>query len=70
MWVVGLEADFSYWHVDKTATTTGNPFIGFNGFATFSSNEKTNWLVTIRPRLGYAMDTALIYATAARRSQR
>ena len=26
MWVVGLEADFSYWHVDKTATTTGKSF--------------------------------------------
>jgi outer membrane immunogenic protein len=63
-WVFGLEADISSFSFNKSVTTTGNnQFAGFGGFATFNTNVSTTWLATVRPRIGYAVDRALFYAT-------
>lgn len=62
--VAGLEGDISWFHFNKTAATAGNPFLAFGaGSAAFSTSVSTNWLATIRPRLGYAVNTALFYVT-------
>src|SRR5579872_1675759 len=63
-WLLGIEADFSSFHFNKSVTATGNPFPGFAaGTATFNTNVSSDWLATIRPRIGYAFDRALVYAT-------
>lgn len=62
--VLGLEGDLSYFHFNKTVNVAGNPFPSFAaGNATLSENVSTNWLATVRPRLGYAFDRALLYVT-------
>ncbi|MGY0571460.1 outer membrane protein [Bradyrhizobium sp. RDM12] len=62
--VAGLEGDISWFHFNKTAATAGNPFLTYPfGAAAFSTSVSTNWLATIRPRIGYAVDKALFYAT-------
>lgn len=66
--VLGLEGDLSYFRFNKTFTNTGFPFFAtFPGAGTasnISENVSTNWLATVRPRLGYAfMDRALLYVT-------
>jgi outer membrane immunogenic protein len=63
-WVAGIEADFSYLHFDKSINVVGNPFPGFAaGTANFITRVSTNWLATVRPRVGYAFDRTLVYAT-------
>jgi outer membrane immunogenic protein len=63
-WVVGLEADFSSFHFGKSSLVTGNPFPGFGpGFMTLNTNVSTNWLATVRPRIGYAFDHTLFFVT-------
>jgi outer membrane immunogenic protein len=65
--VLGIEGDLSWFRVNKSAITTGNPFpecgCGSPAFATFNTNVSTSWLATVRPRVGYAADHALFYAT-------
>jgi outer membrane immunogenic protein len=60
-WVWGIEADWEYFGLKDnfSATVTaasGDPYA-------FASSYKSNWLVTVRPRLGYAFDQFLVYAT-------
>jgi outer membrane immunogenic protein len=65
-WVVGLEGDISSFHFNRTTVATGNPFSS-GGFAAGSivltTNVSSNWLATIRPRIGYAVDHTLFYVT-------
>lgn len=62
--VAGLEVDFSYFRFDRSTTASGFPFPGFPTFpATITTSVTTDWLATIRPRLGYAFDRTLVYAT-------
>lgn len=62
--VLGLEGDISWLHFDRTVATAGAPFLTFTrGTAAFSTSVSTNWLATIRPRAGFAVDKALFYAT-------
>ncbi|WBL79946.1 outer membrane beta-barrel protein [Bradyrhizobium xenonodulans] len=62
--VAGIEGDISWFHFARTAATSGSPFLTFPaGTAAFSTSVSTNWLATIRPRVGYAVDKALFYAT-------
>jgi len=62
--VAGVEGDISWRHFDKTVATAGSPFLTFSvGTAAFTTTVSTNWLATIRPRIGYAVDKALFYAT-------
>jgi outer membrane immunogenic protein len=64
--VGGLEVDMSGLSAvsNATASHSGN----LNGTAVFSSENNTvsqqvDWLVTVRPRLGYAFDRMLVYGT-------
>jgi outer membrane immunogenic protein len=66
--VAGLEADFSAFRVNQsiTSASTTNPFTSFPGFrgrASFNDSISTNWLATVRGRLGVTADRALFYAT-------
>src|SRR6185312_12047858 len=46
------------------ARTFQNTILGpGNNSYTFTSSFKSDWLVTLRPRLGYAFDRLLLYAT-------
>jgi outer membrane immunogenic protein len=66
-YVAGLEADYSSFHFNKSAHTTGNPFISpayAFGSAEFDTNVSTSWLATVRARVGYAVDRAFFYGTA------
>src|ERR1051325_10828467 len=69
--VWGLEGDFSYFRV-RTSTAGTFPFPstlagGILGPPTLTFNAateiSTDWLLTVRPRLGFAAGNALFYAT-------
>lgn len=63
--VVGVEVDFS------GLSAVSNSFLSSNGLANGTANipnsqilkQQVDWLVTMRPRLGYAFDRTLVYAT-------
>ncbi len=61
--VVGLESDFQYFHM----TGSGSSTRVYPDFApvtfTSTSSISTDWLWTIRPRVGWAMDKFLFYVT-------
>ena len=63
-WVLGLEADFGLNH-DTSLNGAGGvyPCCAPTAF-TVTSKVQTNWLMTVRPRLGYAWDNWLAYVTA------
>jgi outer membrane immunogenic protein len=66
--VLGLEGGISWFHFNKSAFTTGNPFLAsdplfIEGFANFNTNVSTTWLATVRGRIGYAVDRVLFYGT-------
>ncbi len=60
--VYGLEADFSGLAGSASRTVTGTFPVGGCCF-TVSQSVKADWTMTIRPRIGYAFDRALVYAT-------
>jgi len=59
--VFGVEADFDYTNLRGTRTPpVGPPFVaGSTIIQTFESN----WLATVRPRIGYAINSLLVYGT-------
>jgi outer membrane immunogenic protein len=57
--VVGLEADIAF---ATGSNETGVPY--YNGSCRFGFSSKLSSLSTVRGRLGYAVDRALIYGTA------
>lgn len=64
-WVIGIETDFSSFRFNTSTTATGNPFVGFDdGTATFNTSVSSDWLATIRPRIGYTYGRTLFYGTA------
>jgi outer membrane immunogenic protein len=59
--VIGLEADIDAFSANPSLTgtgvfTTGDTFVITNAV-------KTNWLATVRPRVGVAFDRSLLYVT-------
>ena len=61
-WLFGVEADVSYLGLRQSRTVT-SPFpVGLGTFTT-SNSVTTDWLATLRPRVGYAVDRTLFYAT-------
>jgi len=66
-WVLGVEADWDW--TDLKTSFCRETSIGFGlpcadngqGFLTFS--EKTEWLASVRGRLGFAWDRVMVYAT-------
>ena len=64
--VAGLEGDISWSHLNQSRFVTGNPFTAPApppDFASFSNTISTTWLATLRPRVGYAVNQTLFYAT-------
>lgn len=66
--VAGVEGDISGLSTSKTTTIEGNPFLPSapsftQGSAVFGTETKSNWLVTLRPRVGYTFDRVLVYGT-------
>ena len=57
--VFGFEADVNYMDLSKAAT---NVSVGAPTY-TFNRGVKADWLMTIRPRLGVAIDRTLLYLT-------
>jgi outer membrane immunogenic protein len=61
--VVGLEADFQYYGLRGSANGAGiYPCCAPTGF-NIASKVSTDWLFTARPRIGYAWNNWLVYAT-------
>ena len=61
--VYGIEADFNAFSL-KASRTASTPYTTSPiATATVQQEVSTTWLATIRPRIGYAFDNTLIYAT-------
>lgn len=61
--VIGFEADFGYMGLRGSASGSGTyPCCAPTAF-TVNSSVKTDWLLTVRPRLGWAMNNWLLYVT-------
>jgi outer membrane immunogenic protein len=71
-WVYGVEVDFGAFRQRQTITTNGVSLaantLGNNCTVSpctgnFSSSMQADWLLTLRPRIGFAWERSLIYAT-------
>jgi outer membrane immunogenic protein len=61
--VVGCEADFNYTGIrDAKHVTAAYPAEAWSTF-TIASRVRSDWMLTVRPRLGYAFGRWLVYAT-------
>ena len=62
-WVAGAEFDINYLGLkaSRQTLTTTVPF-GLDPF-NFADSIETSWLLTVRPRIGLAVDRTLIYVT-------
>jgi outer membrane immunogenic protein len=71
-WVYGIETDFQFFDQRHTVNSTASYPTNFGaGFCTgaaclgnFTNSVTADWLITIRPRVGYVWNNALIYGTA------
>lgn len=61
-WLFGIEADTSYIGLRQGHSVTA-PFPVGTGSFTMGNEVSTDWMVTVRPRVGYAVDRTLFYAT-------
>ena len=61
--VFGLEADFGYFGLNGSQTTNIVPSGPVTLTATVNNSLKTDWLFTARPRIGWANNNWLVYAT-------
>lgn len=75
-WVAGIEADYQFLHLSGSANSgavkypKGPPFEFVLGAAALPINQfvvtsyaNADWLATVRPRLGYAVNNWMFYAT-------
>ena len=60
--VYGLEGDFDYFHTDPQFNNNTNTLANGNAFA-IAQSLTTNFLATVRPRIGIAADRNLGYIT-------
>jgi outer membrane immunogenic protein len=61
--VFGIEADFNAFDPNQSVSQTATGTIVGIITGTASNTVRTDWLITARPRIGYAWDTFLLYAT-------
>ncbi|MBZ5520770.1 MAG: outer membrane beta-barrel protein [Acidobacteriia bacterium] len=62
-WVFGVETDMGSAHLHDSATQSGTyPCCAPTGF-TVTQTINTDWLFTLRPRVGYAHGSVLLYGT-------
>jgi outer membrane immunogenic protein len=59
-WLVGVEADFNSFDANLSSSRSGTTTIGG---ATLVNTVSTNWLATVRGRVGVTFDRALLYVT-------
>lgn len=59
-WVFGIEGDFN--GLTSEAEVIGNAATTL-GPASVTNSLKASWLATVRPRIGYAFDSSLVYMT-------
>lgn len=57
--VLGAEGDVGYLGLNKRSTVVSAGVPTY----TFTKGAQTSWIVTLRPRIGFAMDRTLFYAT-------
>lgn len=65
-WVAGIEGDWDWMGNSSTGfcrTTDTSPPCTDTGRGFLTFNEKTNWLATLRGRIGWTYESLLIYAT-------
>jgi len=63
-WVFGIEADFNYFGLkDSRSVTAQYTFSAPVANYTINQQVETDWLFTLRPRLGWAFNNWLLYAT-------
>ena len=62
-WVAGIEGDFSYLHLSGAATTFVPYALPSTATAQINAYGNANWLATLRPRIGWAVNNWLLYAT-------
>jgi outer membrane immunogenic protein len=62
-WVWGVEADASSMRVRDSESATASYLSSPTHSFTASSETDANWLVTLRPRLGFAVNNLLFYGT-------
>jgi outer membrane immunogenic protein len=64
-WMLGLETDISYFNLgeDRKKTYRSGLAIAPPVDFTIEQKMKTDWIWTLRPRIGFATDTWLFYAT-------
>jgi outer membrane immunogenic protein len=60
-WLFGVEVDANYFDL-KQSRSVSSPFPAGGSF-TATNSISTDWLVTLRPRVGYTVDRTLFYAT-------
>lgn len=61
-WLFGVEADANYFGLNQSQRTAASFPVGVGSFSTTNS-VTTDWLVTMRPRIGYTLNRTLFYAT-------
>jgi len=63
--VLGLEADFTLSHFDEKYDTGDTPYDSLPGRNfRLQSRVRSDWMASIRPRLGYAFDKSQVYISA------
>ena len=64
-WLLGLEADWDWLDLTTTATKSAPSALLVNPPLTYTLNQQvtTDWMVSLRARIGYAFDNWLIYGT-------
>ena len=62
-WVMGVEGDFNY--LEAEASRDGSAVYTTNGLPySLNTEASIDWLMTVRGRLGYAMNGLMVYGTA------
>jgi outer membrane immunogenic protein len=61
--VLGLEGDIDYFRSAGTSSKTVGLVSGRAGHVIVTSSMSTDWLFTLRPRVGWAVDNWLFYGT-------
>lgn len=64
-WLFGLEADWEALDVKSTSSKSAASLVRTNPQVVYNINQRvsTDWMVTLRPRVGYIYDNWLFYGT-------